>query len=492
MFDPTVTPHESNHPSRIEQSANIALGKIMEVDVKMRRCTVATITGRGSIFDQWITDCQWLSPDANPEGDEFGSIPRRGSWGIVYFLDGVAFIGNYARPVGKGGSTLRGNESAVLNPGDKIISTQAKNRVAVKGSGLIELYVSETLKRSMLPSSGLLIDHCSNYDFKSNGGFFKWLTFSGFLPPLQNVLWRAEYYSTTNKGTIIEEKKGYVNDSIVYKRTIGEGAPGVSSTVIPVYMKMIGTDGTTTTAITIPTAEGSPLGYKSTLNPDGSVEILMGSTQGTVLTVDSSGAVILDVNGLSNLALSESGDLNYTGPKGLAEITAQGAITIANESTEIVVASGGDVTVTGPNTTVSIAEAGDVEIAGPKTTLSITADGDVSIAGPAVNMDITAGGDLTIKGSDFTLSLTASGEVKLESSANIAIESTGGGVSVKGVGPVDVEATGGDINIKSSGQILIAGGGGSATDSVLTNPTTLSPFTGAPLAPFSQTVKVSV
>jgi len=450
MYD--ISPYESNHQARLEQTANIALGRIVDVDVEKRLCTVATITGRGSIFDQYITHCQWLCSDANPDGDEFGSIPRRGSWGIVYFIDGQAYIGNYTRPVGKSGSTLRGNEETKLREGDKLISTMSGNRITIKRSGLIELYVSEALRMLMLPTNNQLIMQCSNHNFQANGGFHDWRT-----DRLQRTLLRSEYYTTLAKTFVVADSMGYVDDDIVFKRIIGPGVPGVQASSLPVYTQSVGITGETITTISPPLTEGSPAGYSSTIGPDGSVVILAGAAQTTTVSVESSGAVSLDVNSAANLAISEAGDLEYSGPVGAASISATGDISISNSSTEV----------------------------------NIAAAGDVEVKGPAVSMTMSATGDVEIKGSSFTLSLTASGEVKLESNANVTIESKTGGVSIKGVGPLNIESSGGPVSIKSAAQVQIAGMGGSASDFVLTNPTTLSPFTGAPLVPFSQSVMVS-
>ena len=424
---------ECTHPTRIQQSANIALGRIIDVDIKTRTCTVATITGMDSIFDKYIPGCQWLCQDANPEGDESGSIPRRGSWGIIYFIDGQAFIGGYTKPLGDKGTTLRGNESTTLNEGDKVISTLAGNQLTIKINGRIELYATPGLSRNLIPTNNKIVDLCSAYDFKSAGGLIAWSPRKDL-----STLWRAEYYNTTNRLFLVEEKKGFVSSDLMYKKSVGPGVAGVpQGTKTPVYMQTIGLSGETITEIHPPLPEGSPSGFKSTIGPDGSIEILAGAAQTVKVSVGATGAVGIDVNDLSSLTVSETGDFSYSGPTGYATINS----------------------------------AGDIEIANPVATLSMASAGDITIANAAVTISITAAGEVTI---------SAPQKVTIEGQA---------GVDIKSIGPVNIEGVG-PMNIKTKGQIMLDGGTG-ASDFVLTNPTTLSPFTGAPLVPFSTTVMVS-
>jgi len=425
---------ECTHPTRIQQSSNIALGRIIDVDIKTRTCTVATITGMDSIFDKYIPGCQWLCQDANPEGDESGSIPRRGSWGIIYFVDGQAFIGGYAKPLGDKGTTLRGNESTTLNEGDKVISTLAGNRLTIKINGRIELYSTPGLSRNLIPTDNKIVDLCSAYDFKTAAGLIAWKPSKDL-----TTLWRAEYYNTTNRLFLIEEKKGFVSSDIMYKRSVGPGVAGISKgTKTPVYMQTIGLSGETTTEIHPPLPEGSPSGFKSTIGPDGSIEILAGAAQTVKVNVGATGAVDLDVNGLCTLGIAETGAVSL-------------------DVCSLV--------------QVSITETGDIDIAGPVATVTINKKGDIKLGNTACSV-----------------SISAAGEVKIDAASTILLQSKAG-FDIKSTGPVNIEGVG-PMNIKTKGQIMLDGGTG-ASDFVLTNPTTLSPFTGAPLVPFSTTVMVS-
>lgn len=424
---------ECTHPTRIQQSANIALGRIIDVDITTRTCTVATITGSGSIFDVYPTKCQWLCQDANPEGDESGSIPRRGSWGIIYFIDGQAFIGGYTKPLGDKGTTLRGNESTTLNEGDKVISTLAGNQLTIKINGRIELYATPGLSRNLIPTNNKIVDLCSAYDFKSAGGLISW-------SPRKDLttLWRAEYYNTLNRLYLIEEKKGFVSSDLMYKKSVGPGVAGVpQGTKTPVYMQTIGLSGETITEIHPPLPEGSPSGFKSTIGPDGSIEILAGAAQTVKVNVGATGSVEVNVNDLGNLMMSDTGDFIFAGPVASA----------------------------------SVLKKGDIELANAVATLSMAAAGDITVSNATVTISISAAGEVTI---------SAPQKVTIEGKA---------GVDIKSIGPVNIEGVG-PMNIKTKGQIMLDGGTG-ASDFVLTNPTTLSPFTGAPLVPFSTTVMVS-
>lgn len=428
------SPYEKTHPVRREQSANIAIGRIIDVNISKRTCTVGTFSGNGSIFDQFIEECQWLCPDVNPEGDEMGAIPRKGSYGIVFFVDGQAFIGNYFKPLGNKGTTLRGNEAATLNEGDKIISTLAGNRLTVKRSGLIELFVSDSLRRLMLPTAGQIIDQCSSYNFKCDGGFHDWRA-----DKLLNTLWKSEYYSHVSRAFVIEEKRGYVTGSVLFRQTIGPGVPGIPGSKLPVYTKNIEVTGKTTTTVSPPLAEGSPAGYKSTINPDGSVEVLAGAAQTVKATVGADGATELNINKLCKINISPTGALSLD----------------INSLFQL-----------------SISETGDLDVAGPVGMASINKTGDININNSLASMAIKASGIVEVKNTGVTLTFNAAGGVDIAAK---------GMVNIEGVGP---------MNIKTKGQIMIDGGTG-ASDFVLTNPTTLSPFTGAPLVPFSTTVMVS-
>lgn len=411
------SPYERLNKNRQEQAFGISLGTITGVDEVNRTCAVSTFMGTGSMDDQVVKSCQWLNPDANPDGDEFGCVPRRGAMGVVFHVCGETFVGGYLKPLSKGGSTIQGPEFPKLTAGDKIISTKAGNRITVKKSGLIEFYSKDTLQRIMFPLGSQIIDICREFNLKTDAGYIFW----GNSDLESTTLYKAEFRQTLSRTFVIYEQKGYVSEDILSKTIIGPGLPGLEGTVTPSYVHTIGVDGTITTIVGPPQPEGSPTGYQSIISPDGSVEIKSGLLQTTALSLGTDGSVSIDVNKLAQATFSPEGE-----------------ITCKNSLSKI-----------------SLASSGDVEIASGKTTIKITAFGEVTIDAPTM----------------CSVNAKAGIEFKCTGPAPINIES---------LGPVSIK-----------GKTISIDGGTGPSDSVLCFPTTLSPFTGAPLTPFSTTVKVS-
>lgn len=445
----SYTLYERLHRNRQEQAFGTCIGKIISVDVDNRLCTVATSSGVGSMHDQFIMSCQWTYPDANPEGDECGSIPRTGSWGLVNFVDGEAFIGNFFKPSGPKGTAKQGNEFAVLNEGDKITSTKAGNRITVKRSGLIEQFVKETLQRVCMPQGSQIVDLCKRYKLSTDGGYIDWKS-----DTLRNTTWRAEFAKNMLRTSIISEIKGNVTTTVIKRTYIGTALPGVSDVKLPVYAKEIDITGKTVTEVSPPTPFGTPVGYKSTVNPDGSVEILAGAAQTVSATIGTTGATELDVNKLAKITVSDTGDITAKGPIG----------------------------------TVSVAKTGDIKVTNATCEMSFAAAGTVALKNTVANLGMTAAGEITIRNNMGMITISPAGEVAISAPLKVTIEAKTG-LDVKSMGPVNIEGIG-PMNIKTKGQIMLDGGPG-ATDNVLTFPSTLSPFTGSPLVPFSATVMVS-
>lgn len=426
---------ERGHRFRQEQAFGIALGVIKDVDATNRLCSVATLMGAGSMNDQYIHKCQWLSTDANPDGDESGYIPRRGTMGIVLFIDNEAFFWGAFKPLSGDGVAAQGKEAPALVEGDKVISTKYGNRLTVKRSGLVELYSNATLMRIMLPSSSEIIDICSKYNLNvSSGGYIQWLK-DQFT---DNSLYEAEYRKDLLRSYIVLEEKGHVDPSIMTRTTIGPALPGIKGTTLPVYQQEITLGGEITTTASLPQPSGTPLGYKSVISgPEGSISLKLGSAQTTTVDVKASGEVDVNVNKLANLNVSSKGDVKIIGP--IAELT-------------------------------------------------MSAEGDIAAQNLIAKLTISKSGEVVIDNDASTITVSPSGEVKIKANNKITIESLNG-IDIKSLGPVNVEGNG-PMSLKTKGIVKIDGGTG-ASDFVLTNPTTLSPFTGAPLAPFSTTVMVS-
>jgi len=449
MTDKSI--YEKNNRNRQEQAFGICLGQIVGVNVADRTCSVSTFAGFGSMQDQYIDKCQWLSADANPEGDESGSIPRRGSMGLVFFVDGEAFIWGYLKPLWKGGTAAKGNEDPKLVEGDKIISTLQGNRIAVKRSGLIELYSADTLRRLMVPNGARIMDVCKEYFLNCmNGGQMTW---TGD-PILNTALFKAEYRKDLARTFMVVEEKGYVTEDILSRITIGPALPFYSDIITPTYVQTISASGEVKVNVTPPLPEGSPSGYQSKIGPDGSLSILAGSAQTTSIDVSPLGAITIAVSELASASISEVGDIDLAGPVASASMSAVGDISLGNAVAM-----------------ATIAAAGDIEISNALSKIAVSSSGDIEVTGPMCS-----------------LTITSAGEVKIEASQKITLDAKLG-IDVISLGPVNIEGVG-PMSLKTKGIVSIDGGTG-ATDFVLTNPTTISPFTGAPLVPFSTTVQVS-
>lgn len=434
MIDQSL--YERSHRNRQEQAFGMALGVIKDVDPPNRLCTVATLMGAGSMNDQYIHKCQWLSVDANPDGDEFSCIPRRGTMGIVLFIDGESFFWGAFKPLSKDGIAAQGTEAPSLTEGDKVISTLAGNRLTLKRSGLIELSTSDTLKRIMMPKGSKIFDICSEYNLNvSSGGVVKW---NNDLVT-KNALYEAEFRKDLLRTYIVHERKGHVDPTIMYQVDIGPAVPGVSGTSLPVYSQQITLGGEITTTASLPQPSGSPLGFSSYINgPEGSISLKLGTAQTTTFDVKSTGEVDLNVNSLANLNISSSGD---------------------------------------------------IKAKGPVVSLEASASGDLNAKNAVAKLSMSSSGEIVIDNKAVSVTISPSGEVKINAKNKVSIEAKAG-VDIKSVGAINVESSAGPVSVKAKGMITLDGGTG-ASDFVLTNPTTLSPFTGAPLAPFSTTIKVS-
>ena len=449
---PENTLYEKNHRNRQEQAFGIALGKIISVDAVNRVCTIATMMGHGSMNDQVVNRVQWLNADANPDGDESGSIPRKGSMGLVFFVNGETFIWGYFRPQSKGGSAKQGTENPKLVEGDKVISTKAGNRLTIKRSGLIELYSKDTLQRLMFPMGSKIVDLCRHYKLKADGGTIEWTPANKVTGTLVH---NSEFANSVMRAFVIYEQRGYVSSSIISKVTVGAAFPGVSGTKVPTYTHTIGISGQVTTTVTPPVPEGTPTGFKSVLNPDGSLKILAGAGQTFECTVATTGELNLSVNKIAEASVSVKGDIALKNKVGEATISALGDIALKNKVAEVTMA----------------------------------AKGDIAVKNKLASVAMKASGDIEIKGPGATVTISAAGEIKVDSKTKITMASKAG-FDIKSTGPVNIEGVG-PMNIKNKGLISLDGTGSGATDFVLCNPTTLSPFTGAPLMPFSTTIKVS-
>lgn len=409
----------------------ICLGTITSVNAETRRCVVATMISSDCVFK----DATWLSTDCNPDGDESGSIPRVNSMGLVFVIHGQAYIWGFMPPVTQNGSAKNPNNKLVPQPGDKFLATKEGNRVRLAISGLIELYASDTLQRLMYPVGSKIVDICREYRRKTDGT----MTVAYMSEPVTgNTLHTAEFSNNIARAFTVYEQKGYVSSTIISKTSIGPVIPITYGSSTPTYLKTINISGEVTTAVSPPQPEFGPAGFKSIQSPDGSVQYYMGRLQQTTLKVESSGDASLVVNKLPGLS-----------PAAEATIDKTGEIAIKNKMASATISSKGD---------IEIKNVGGAKI-------SISATGAVQIESKA-KTTITGG-----TGVDITAIL---GPIKVEGNSATPM------IVKNKMGPVQI-----------SGAAMPGGAPQSATDYVLCWPTTLSPFTGSPLMPYSKSVMVS-
>lgn len=405
----------------------VCLGRVSSVDAKRRFCEVKTFFGPPGLVDLHLENVQWLSTDANPDGDESTAIPRVNSTGLVFFVEGEPFIWGYFKATKPGDGAVTGKEQAVLNPGDKIMSTAGGNRIVVKKSGLIEIHSNESLKTIYFPREGLLSHICQQYSIQCDGGFEAWKN----LNALNETLNTKEYRRDMARTTIVFEERGKVDSTVVKKVSIGPGIPGVQGVFVPVFTMETDLTGQTKCEVGLAgtgvSFEATPFGTFSLKNPFGSVE------------------------------LDALGGWEFKTPQASLKVSALG-----------------DIEAKGPIAEAKLSLDGKIEVKNALTTFSIAPSGETKIEAPAASV-----------------SISTAGEVKIEGTSKIVLD-TKAGLDIKSIGPVKVEALG---KVTVSGlQVAIdgtAGGGAGAINGVLCNPLTVSQFTGAPLLPFSTTVKVS-
>lgn len=286
--------------------------------------------------------------DSNPQGDEATSIPRKGSTGLVFFIDGEPFIFGFFRGMSseQGAGAVGGNEYKGVE-GDKVFSTIGGNRIVIKRSGLIEVKSKETLKRIYMPTDSQLIDICRNYKLMADGGFQKWTTTS----PLNTTKYAAEYRMNMARFFVLYDEIGNVDATTVFRRTAGAAFPAVEGVSASVFKHEIKITGENTLQITPPGGIGGvnvsikPTGaisigtglapinqFALDVSPDGSTTVSV-NKQGTV-TIDKLGAIKAE-NKLGSIALSEVGDIDIKNKLSSISMSAAGKFKVQGAIAEL-------------------------------------------------------------------------------------------------------------------------------------------------------------
>lgn len=366
------------------QGVGIALGIIISVDTDKRFCQVKTFMGGPGFEDLHLPQVQWLSTDSNPEGDESTCIPRVGATGLVFFVEGEAFIWGYFRATDPTAGAVTGNEPSDLLEGDKVISTVAGNKVVVKSNGVIEIHSRDSLRTIYFPKDGLLSTLCRAYSFESDAYDVKARLQNAVL---QSTLTAKEYRRDIGRTSIVVEERGYVDSTVVKKVAIGPGIPGVSGVQIPVFQYTTDITGKVDVEVGV-----LGTGVTVEVTPGGGFKManLLASAQ-----MSESGDWKFD-NLLASVEMTAAGDLKAKGPTAEGSMDASGNIEVKNTVATIRAATSGEVTVDAPGGSVKISVAGEVTVdANAKVVVNALAGIDLDTKGP---LNITALGPVTIKG----------------------------------------------------------------------------------------------
>lgn len=374
---------ETNNRYRQEQAFGIALGRVVSVNAEERVCAVSTFGGCGSMDDQYIARCQWLSPDISPEGDELGFVPRVGSIGLVFFVNAQAFIWGFIRPLWKGGTAAKGDEKTVPLDGDKFLSSVNGNRISVKRSGVIELYTSGTLQRIMSPRDGSLTEICKRYNLRCmEGGRLDWEAD----PITETSLYRAEYVQSQLRAFIVTQEIGYVSPTILYRLKAGPGVNFSRDILTPSFEQTIGVAGEITTKVTPPTTPVL-VGCETVMSPTGKISVKAGAAKKTTVDISPSGAVDISVNDLAKASISAAGEIELA----------------SNKLHKITISPKGDIVITNPSSTITMSSTGDVTVdTKKKVTMTALAGIDVKNT-TATPINIESLGEVTVKAKSINL-----------------------------------------------------------------------------------------
>jgi len=376
-LDKTI--YESSNKRRRESSNGICLGRITNVDIDTRLCRIKTFFGPAEFLDLDLKDVQWVNVDGNADGDESGSIPREGAVGLVFFIEGEAYIFGFIKPLNGSKGAVTGKESVNrLVRGDKIISTKSGNYLVIRTNGSIEIQSRETLKTVYIPTDSRIIEICRNFNFKTDGGYINWENTGSAL--LGQQLFTQEFRKDLARSFIVVEERGAVSTSTIYKTAIGPGIPGVPGVPAAVYEFTVDITGKTHLGI----GPGVPV-MTADIGVDGSIEVVsfsdisVTSKLGDVSVEADVGSISVTAKLGDISAEANVGDISVKATAGniAVEATAGDVSAKATAGAISVEASLGDVKVK--------ATAGAIEMEGSLGKLKL-GKGKVGIGGPAAEL----------------------------------------------------------------------------------------------------------
>lgn len=352
------SPYEGTFDKRLHSQT--CLGRVIRVDVANRTCQVKTIGMKGATDDLDLYNVKWVSFTAHPDGEEEICIPRPGQHGVITFINSQPYITGYFKPT----ITLdakpktQSTQEALLNPGDRVISTYGKNKVAVLSGGTVQIESNDQCRTWWIPTKNRMSSVCGNYSLETNGGFTFWEKRDD-----DSTILRFYAYDQLEPENIIDLQIGYADDE--------------ESLVSLVTGKADSTSG-----------EISDAKFSFTVNPDGDTLIQVGAVESVLDPTVKPMCKILIEGSTGNITLETKGDLTAN-VEGDADLVVEGDL-----STEVK----GD---------MSAVVEGDV-------TQEVKGDVDQTVEG-----DITseASGDLTAKAAGGASLKLSSGKVALGSSS---------------------------------------------------------------------------
>ena len=313
-----------------------------------RYCEVKTFFGPPGIVDRHIPQVQWLNTDSNPEGDESTSVPRVGSTGLVFFVEGVAFMWGYFKAEDPDEGAITGNEPEDITEGDKVIASIGGNRISIKSNGSIEIRSKDNLRTIYFPKKSILTHLCSIHELQAAGGSQKWDK-----DDLGLTVHKAEFRRDILRTIVLQEEKGSVDSTIVKRTVMGPPTPSTPDVDLPLYTyeldvtgKEVRNYGLTGTGMNF---ETDPLGAYEFYNLVAKMKLSL-EGQWTI----------------NNLAatwdISPEGDFRFENLVSESTISATGDFAIKNPTSEATLSATGDLDFKNPIVEASIQKTGDISL----------------------------------------------------------------------------------------------------------------------------------
>lgn len=388
IINSDISQHNQSENSMYEEANSlfrksingIAIGRIEEMDPTKRLATVKTFMGPTELSDRDIPDCMLVFPDANTQGDEFVSMPRKGTIGMVFFVGGEAFFFGGIKPWNategdpseSDEGTYLGTEVETLEQGDKLIGTRRGNHISVKANGNINVVsVLNLLQRTYYPVGKIMRDICDTYIRSWKGGEKTQTTLD---PIIQTALDYEENRRDFYRTFVMVTEKGAIGVDGIYRRTMGGGLPAIPGVAIPVYEETLSVTGNKKMQI----APGGLPTVSVEYGFEGSAKVTIGALQNFVAEVGPTGEFSIDVNKLLNISGSALGDIEVKGPIGSVSMDKTGNIEASNAVGSLALSDKGDFGVGNAVGTLLMDASGNFELAGATHTMSMN-NGDILI-----------------------------------------------------------------------------------------------------------------